>query len=552
MPKTTTLRQKRTTTIKTPTTPSTPRTMKKQTPTTQTALQKQQEMSRQLLDIDSRIRRGTRPKEADVKKKISALYPELTSRRVNALYKEWLRLGDETLRETHKRVAEASSREGLVPGKPSLKNERQLQYIYDMFTPTEGPESIFPVFDMDPSWFDDRVFSSDNNKMRQGLYHLIVNQNDVGFVKDAEDADTEDEDTGDEDEGEGEWNKKELEARMKGDRDGDGDEDEDEDGEGDGDGDDTYFVLWEDILKKELVTKVKREKQVLLHLVPKDSGHRFRLRKEIQRAVDRYHKNPDRVDSVSKVPLYFVVLVGGKKRAIHMLLYILVNGQVYTLGLGYAGMATETEQQIGKAVQSATGIDYHIMSAALYSPDYLLDTDRDNKIVDMGVLTPVVAGRLQKKLQQCDHLSVELTHAGGSNNLITLNKVFLQGLPQKYNTFSSNWLSELYLNCTSFITSLLPHLRCQGSLAEAKLSPVSIPKWCEASPPWTDDELGEMVGFYQEDNVGELLARLRKRAAACEGAGCTIMGGGTRLRQQTQKTQIKRHTRRLPRRWQKM
>lgn len=280
---------------------------------------------------------------------------------------------------------------------------------------------------------------------------------------------------------------------------------------------DNDILSWNNILRKDLV-----QTTMLVTLVKPVAQRTFFLRNEIKQAVNHYESQG--AEAVSEIPLYFVILVGGKKNPIHMLLYLLIEGKVYTMGLGYGNDATPKQQKATHKGQRTTRklkqpIVFKLLESAIYSPDFVLSITKRNKIVDIGILTTRVANKIDNYLHQCNQLCGEFVRH--NKNTVELESTLLLGIKPTYSTLSNNLLSRIYINCTSFITSLFGHIKCQGSFEDAKISLVSIPQWCETSPPLTDDRIQKIIETYQSGDVTQLISLVQR----CKGAACTIMGG---------------------------
>lgn len=128
-----------------------------------------------------------------------------------------------------------------------------------------------------------------------------------------------------------------------------------------------------------------------------------------------------------------------------------------------------------------------------------------------------------------DVTNVKNVHCDPNDNsriLITQN--FLTGLPQKYFTISNNLLSDSYINCTSFITSIFSNINCQRGIP---INPV-IPTWCNTSPPTNQSKLQEAFNLFYDKSSGsaiklvEFLQLNKKRKICADGdTECIISGG---------------------------
>jgi len=428
------------------------------------AIRKQQKETQEALDLYKKVgtarqRRGQSDKDfvQQTKKRIKKVYPSAGTQKLDTLYQQWKLLQNEQVRKAYSAVVETSPEKWLPTRK--AEPDQQLEYIYDFFTPPK--DSILPVYDMDPSWLDSAVLAPNS---QTSAYEMLVHGEVV---------------------------------------------DEDND-----------ILSWSKVLRSDLV-----ENNKLVTLVKPAPEHTFYLRDEIKQAVTQYESQG--ATSVSEVPLYFVILVGGKKNPIHMLLYLLIQNKVYTLGLGYGNQATTKQRRVTQKVQRVTrklgpsilAEKIKILESALYSPDFVLNVNKRNKIVDVGILTSVVAKKIDRYLHQCNQLSGEFVRHG--KNQIELESTLLLGLQPTYSTLSSNLLSRIFINCTSFITSLFGHIQCQGSFEDAKISLVSLPHWCESSPPWTDERIQQVIETYKAGDVTQLIPLVKR----CKGTACNIMGG---------------------------
>jgi hypothetical protein len=95
------------------------------------------------------------------------------------------------------------------------------------------------------------------------------------------------------------------------------------------------------------------------HLRSEPSFTKFKINDEIMNASLRY--NSESVTNIHSIPLYMVVLCGGRKRSIHITLVLILNKKIYTIGF--------------------------VGNANILSPDTImsLKPGKMNKILDIGI-----------------------------------------------------------------------------------------------------------------------------------------------------------------------
>lgn len=256
------------------------------------------------------------------------------------------------------------------------------------------------------------------------------------------------------------------------------------------------------------------------------------IRDEIKNTVMNYEtKNMSMDTSETKytetsgkaeIPMYFVILVGAE-RAIHLMLYIMCNNNVYTIGLGYLG---EENDKITRKLNKFG--DHTIAISTLYSPDYLLEIEenRKNSIIDIGILTMTHINNLEKYLKTVKNIIVDYYYRPTE---VLLNTTYLMGLPQRYSLVSNELLVSNYINCTSFIVDIFPHISCK---IITRVLPVVSPGWCKTNPPLTDLDIEKIYEYYLSntpESTQQLINYLENRKKMIEDCinnqQCVISGG---------------------------
>jgi len=280
------------------------------------------------------------------------------------------------------------------------------------------------------------------------------------------------------------------------------------------------------------------------------NGNHFSIRHEIADAVKNFELKMgvyDNTFSATDIPLYFVAVIGAH-RGIHLTLFILCNNQTYTIGLGYYG-ETEKHDQINiKTTKLETKLKLplglHSGVSSLYTPDYLLDINLDNRIVDIGILSSIHLNKLGKFITSANTLTGICVIDPNDSSNILVKQSFLTGLPQQYFTISNNILSDSYINCTSFITKIFSNINCQKGIP---INPV-IPTWCNTIPPTGPDKIQEAFNlFYDTSSTSaiklvELLKPTKKRKI-CSDNECIISGGKYKKSRKNKKSKKVRKTR---------
>lgn len=256
------------------------------------------------------------------------------------------------------------------------------------------------------------------------------------------------------------------------------------------------------------------------------------IRDEIRNAAMNFETNINGMDTSetnytqtsgkAEIPMYFVVLIGAE-RAIHIMLYIMCNNQVYTIGLGYLGEDDKTSYKLLNKFFKST----MIATSTLYSPDYLLEIDdeRDNAIIDIGILTPVHINKLDSYLNTIKNIQVEYFYQENTEE-VTLKTTYLMGMPQKYSLLSNDVIVANYINCTSFIVDIFPHISCK-MMTRAVVSP----GWCKTNPALTNADIENIYELYlsnASESTQELITYLQKRKRQieyCMNNQCVVSGG---------------------------
>jgi len=315
-----------------------------------------------------------------------------------------------------------------------------------------------------------------------------------------------------------------------------------------------------DEIKKELIDAIlephkNKINSNLLKIDPTDEeitfinkNARYSVRHEIVDAVITYENTQDKdALSVAEVPLFFVLVLGAE-RAIHLSLIILLHDststQMYSIGLGYHGsnsrhdkkndivhdIADKTPQKIGQVLSEnlKSGI------VSLYTPDYLIEEKRKNRIVEIGILTSEHIRKLNENyISKATNLSSVFEI--NKDKELEISHNFLDVPDQTYFSLAND--SKNWDNCTTFITRIFKNINCQG-LPKNNVTPV-IPSLCTTTPATSSSIINEAYKLYSKENTAKKLIDLitskkirssssrgrSRKKTICEGEGCTVSGG---------------------------
>lgn len=236
------------------------------------------------------------------------------------------------------------------------------------------------------------------------------------------------------------------------------------------------------------------------------------------------HMDPadtDTFDDVKQIPIYFVFLVGGDKSHIHITIVILINSQMYSVGLGYAGPSEKlVPKTLGRLVtytnpikDRMVGENKHLghwadaaiwKTSGIYSPDYMLNlnyTDNyRNKIVDIGILTPAILSKLKQHTKTYNTMTINLEPDTPTQLIFTGDKT-----PQ-YSKYSVSNNMPYLTNCTKFMTQVFPNINCTNVI-------VSDPSKCKSNPITTPARINRFFKNYGQNDVAEVVKILNETAA---------------------------------------
>jgi hypothetical protein len=242
------------------------------------------------------------------------------------------------------------------------------------------------------------------------------------------------------------------------------------------------------------------------------------LRDEILQSVSNFENfelgNTVEPLDKSDIPIYFIVIVGGEQRGHHMVLYILCKNLVYTIGLGFYG---DLEGKYVKMQNKLNDIhpDHYFGISALYTPDYMLNLERKknfkNSIIDIGILRTKHIDVLQTYLSKIKTIHISYFYHE-TDKTLQFSHTYLTGTSQIYSKISNRFLVDNYINCTSFITHIFPHVRCRY-FRFFRISP-DDPRFCTTNPKLTNEDIETIFQYFLSDtpeSFQELLQYLKQR-----------------------------------------
>ncbi len=284
----------------------------------------------------------------------------------------------------------------------------------------------------------------------------------------------------------------------------------------------------------------ERENDTNSYIIVDDKPNTFEIRKELREGVESFEKYNGVYPtsfSVSDIPIYFVIIAGAE-RGFHASIYILLNNQVFTIGFGYLGFDGKKTSELLYSVEEKTTIpvsEFGTKPSSLYSPDFVINPDLKNRIVDMNVLTSTHLSNLQNYVGSATTLTVDVKF--NKSEVAHIERVQLSGLPQKYLKTSSNFMSNYYQNCASFITSIFSNINCQ---ANVPITP-SIPSWCNTNPPISKEYISYAFNVFRDTSTPSHLNAIKILKVLNESS--TIRGGKKRRPRTLKKSKNVRHRR---------
>ena len=261
-----------------------------------------------------------------------------------------------------------------------------------------------------------------------------------------------------------------------------------------------------------------------------NKSNSFEMRKTIVEAVDYYENNKDKIDSVSEIPIYFVIVVGAQ-RGIHASIIVLYDSNIYTIGFGYSGYI---EKKGLSKLQKSKLEEFVPKKASLYSPDYLINEALDNNIVDIGILKKSHVRKLESYIKKSrtlksmlktfvaedpnDHkLKEYLYFFDEKQTNVLFDKHFLTDMDDIFYSQISNENIDQAANCASFVNKIFPNISC------SRFKIYSDPKFCQTNPPLSEDKIDNIINLYLDGNVSMLTDALKP--TVCKKNDCAIMGG---------------------------
>lgn len=235
---------------------------------------------------------------------------------------------------------------------------------------------------------------------------------------------------------------------------------------------------------------------IVLHPPNERTFTKFTLNESIMNAARNY--NPTTVSNIHSIPLYMVVLVGGRQLASHVILIVILNKKLYTIGLG------------GDAI--------------LMSPDsfLILKPTRRYKILDIGVFKEEYALNLNtilSKYMDCELyvlLNPTSESSGGFGvelkNPIVMKPHAVSGKLSKktvyaYSKYYTGYLAQpiilgpkmhdiQLINCARFVVDILtkryknsmlsPEYRLRCNYLDTLAFDPSNPFLCDTLPPFDE------------------------------------------------------------------
>jgi hypothetical protein len=237
----------------------------------------------------------------------------------------------------------------------------------------------------------------------------------------------------------------------------------------------------------------------------------FPILKEITTSVKEFEANPENLDSVNDIPLYFICQVG--ESASHIVTILYIEQKVYSFGYGFLGLSDrqQKEQKIADIFKRFK--ELHTGSGSIYTADFLLQLGKGYKypLIDFGILTSKHVSNIEIFLNKTDtlHVSFELVFETkkdfdnfsikATKNLDSTGNCFMEKITDKDGNTTDNddfYLIDLVLNyvkvdhrtmlrgkdfptyfeicqqvsgisettknynCTSFVGAIFEHIKC--------------------------------------------------------------------------------------------
>ena len=224
---------------------------------------------------------------------------------------------------------------------------------------------------------------------------------------------------------------------------------------------------------------------------PNNKKKVIEMRPELIEAVNIYEKELNKITNISDLPIYIIIKIG---RGIHVIILLLYQGKVYTIGYGYSGRLKVNYNNL------------HYGDGALYSPDYLFSPNEDrfkNTIIDIGIMSSLNLNHIDKFLNKVHNIRSMLEKV--DDETVKTYSNILSGDLGKYSTFSNR--NVPVMNCTSFITRIFDHLDCSNY-------GLDDPAKCKTNPPLTDEKVQKFIELYKgkdtPDKIVEMIQLLHR------------------------------------------
>ena len=226
------------------------------------------------------------------------------------------------------------------------------------------------------------------------------------------------------------------------------------------------------------------------------------------------YSSRDGIISPVNIPYYFVIVIGGV-RAFHLSVLLLLGDQLYSLGLGYQGEHKGPKLDVGDKLGTRESFHFGGVSA-LYTPDFLVKLEKQNRIVDFGILRLGDVLKLNDFISQASGLTSKCSKTGNNTETsekefkITTNSLLLPKCVSQYATLSYPNPEAVNTNCTSFVSRVFPHIDCQIKILGIKTGPV-LPSKCNTTPPFKEVIFNRWYELYtgQPESGGDILQLLR-------------------------------------------